>query len=59
MDHFLSSGYMANLSEDGEVSDSDSFLSLKKILARSKQVVDLTFDDDDDDDDDDAATEAS
>jgi hypothetical protein len=44
----------AELSEDGEISDSDddSLPSFKKILARPKQVIDLTHDGDEGDEDD-------
>jgi hypothetical protein len=45
---FLSSGYTAGLSEDGEISDSDDdgLPSFRKNLAQPKQVIDLTHDDD-------------
>jgi len=47
----LSSAYVPELSEDGEPfnSDDDNDLpSVRQILARPKQVIDLTCDDDDD-----------
>jgi hypothetical protein len=48
---FLSSSCRAEPSEDAEIFDSDDGLpSLGKILARSKQVIDLTLDDDGDGD---------
>ena len=59
---FLLSGCTADPSEDGEISDSDDdgLPSFSKILARPKQVIDLTHDDDEDNDgDDDDITEVS
>jgi hypothetical protein len=50
MGQFLSFSCTAEPSEDGEIFDSDDedLPSLRKIIARPKQVIDLTFDDDDD-----------
>jgi hypothetical protein len=54
---FLSSGCTADLSEDGEISDSDDDLpSVRQILASPKrviEVIDLTYDDDGDSEGDD------
>lgn len=44
----LSSSCRAEPSEDAEIFDSDGLPSLSKILARSKQVIDLTLNDDGD-----------
>jgi hypothetical protein len=47
----LSSGCTADLEEEAEISDSDDdddLPSVRKIVARSKSIVDLTLDDDDD-----------
>src|SRR5437588_7869867 len=46
----LSSGCMADLSEEAEMSDSDNdnLFSVRKIIARSKSIIDLILDDDDD-----------
>ena len=51
MSRLLSPSYRVNLSEDGEISDSDddSLPSVRKILAglEQKEVIDLTVDDND------------
>jgi hypothetical protein len=46
----LSSGCTADPSEEAETSDSDDddLPSARKIIARSKSIIDLTLDDDDD-----------
>ena len=48
----LSSGCTADPSEEAEMSDSDDndLPSVRKIIARSRSIIDLTLDDDDDDD---------
>jgi hypothetical protein len=40
-------------------SDDDGLPFARKIIARSKSIIDLTLDDDDDDDDDENAIEVS
>jgi hypothetical protein len=51
----LLSGCAVDLSEKAEMSESDDddLPSVREIIARSKQVIDLTFDDNDDSDGDD------
>ena len=50
---FLSPGCTVDPPEKAEMSDSDDNLpSVRKIIARSKQVIDLTLDDNDDSDGD-------
>jgi hypothetical protein len=46
----LSSGCTADPSEEAEMSDSDDddLSSVRKIIARSKSIIDLTLDGDDD-----------
>jgi hypothetical protein len=45
MSRFLSSDCAAGISDEHEISDSDSLPSLGEILARPRQVIDLTLDD--------------
>jgi hypothetical protein len=58
----LSSGCTADPSEEVEISDSnddDDLPSIKKIIARSKSIIDLTLDNDDDNAGDKNAIEVS
>ena len=58
----LSSGCTADPSEEAETSDSnddDDLPSVRKIIARSRSIIDLTLDDDDDSAGDENAIEVS